>query len=441
MIQGIYSQVMPSLAIHTTTNPQVTKCSSTRNIRNRKRRIITSSSSSERLGRPGKIVRSQRHSQHSQHTHSHVLNLTSLVWRTSIALTFIIGVSSAFVVTPPQATLPKISSSSSSTSTPSSPLSSPLIDEKANVLKSFLSFDHPIRSVSSSSSSGKIITKQSRYGGRTTSNVFPPIIVNSPTMQRNGYNYHTTSMTNPSKRNVLGFDLKMVSPSIEESQMENSSNSSRNTRGGNSRNSSDSNHKSKTNKDTTCPSSNNNLPKNKNECHSSKQPRQSQDYRGTIGIDTLNHRNASPIKKQIVSNLLQSRNYKRGAIGAAAAATTTSSGSRLPHQHRRNMNPFHFDQTVDSSSTESSSSSPSSTSIIDWDENIDRKNVSRSTYSSSTTTRKAGGDKGDSNHGGSNVPMWFPYIPTRQQIETLKIVELKDACSERGLFKVSSSGY
>jgi hypothetical protein len=36
----------------------------------------------------------------------------------------------------------------------------------------------------------------------------------------------------------------------------------------------------------------------------------------------------------------------------------------------------------------------------------------------------------------SCVPMWFPYIPTQQQIESLKIVELKDACHERGLIKV-----
>ena len=36
----------------------------------------------------------------------------------------------------------------------------------------------------------------------------------------------------------------------------------------------------------------------------------------------------------------------------------------------------------------------------------------------------------------STVPGWFPYTPTRSQIERLKVVELKDACGERGLHKV-----
>ena len=37
---------------------------------------------------------------------------------------------------------------------------------------------------------------------------------------------------------------------------------------------------------------------------------------------------------------------------------------------------------------------------------------------------------------GSTVPAWFPWIPTRSQIETLKVPELRDACDERGLAKV-----
>lgn len=36
----------------------------------------------------------------------------------------------------------------------------------------------------------------------------------------------------------------------------------------------------------------------------------------------------------------------------------------------------------------------------------------------------------------SSVPGWFPYVPTRRQIETLKAIELRDACTERGLRKV-----
>ena len=40
----------------------------------------------------------------------------------------------------------------------------------------------------------------------------------------------------------------------------------------------------------------------------------------------------------------------------------------------------------------------------------------------------------------STVPAWFPWIPTRSQIETLKVPELRDACNERGLAKVRRSG-
>ena len=36
----------------------------------------------------------------------------------------------------------------------------------------------------------------------------------------------------------------------------------------------------------------------------------------------------------------------------------------------------------------------------------------------------------------SSVPGWFPYTPTRRQIEILKVAELRDACYERGLAKV-----
>ena len=36
----------------------------------------------------------------------------------------------------------------------------------------------------------------------------------------------------------------------------------------------------------------------------------------------------------------------------------------------------------------------------------------------------------------TSVPAWFPWIPTRSQIETLKVPELRDACDERGLAKV-----
>mmetsp|Transcript_7149 Transcript_7149/g.13562 ORF Transcript_7149/g.13562 Transcript_7149/m.13562 type:complete len:836 (-) Transcript_7149:98-2605(-) len=35
----------------------------------------------------------------------------------------------------------------------------------------------------------------------------------------------------------------------------------------------------------------------------------------------------------------------------------------------------------------------------------------------------------------SSVPEWFPFAPTRRQIERLKVMELRDACQERGLAK------
>lgn len=36
----------------------------------------------------------------------------------------------------------------------------------------------------------------------------------------------------------------------------------------------------------------------------------------------------------------------------------------------------------------------------------------------------------------SCVPEWFPYTPTRRQIERLKVMELRDACHQRGLARV-----
>ena len=35
------------------------------------------------------------------------------------------------------------------------------------------------------------------------------------------------------------------------------------------------------------------------------------------------------------------------------------------------------------------------------------------------------------------MPAWFPWVPTRSQIETLRASELREACDERGLEKVS----
>lgn len=47
------------------------------------------------------------------------------------------------------------------------------------------------------------------------------------------------------------------------------------------------------------------------------------------------------------------------------------------------------------------------------------------------------GNEGKQTKDGSAVPAWFPWVPTRSQIETLRASELREACDERGLEKVS----
>jgi hypothetical protein len=37
----------------------------------------------------------------------------------------------------------------------------------------------------------------------------------------------------------------------------------------------------------------------------------------------------------------------------------------------------------------------------------------------------------------NTLPAWFPWIPTKSQIEFLKVNELKEACAQRGLARVS----
>jgi hypothetical protein len=67
-----------------------------------------------------------------------------------------------------------------------------------------------------------------------------------------------------------------------------------------------------------------------------------------------------------------------------------------------------------------------------------------SSSSTATTTGGGNGHRGSNNNGGVQVlrysspllPAWFPWIPTKSQIMTLKLKELKEACSQRGLTKV-----
>ena len=306
----------------------------------------------------------------------------------SLALIVLLGIGSsstttAFIITPSSNIIPKSShdsitklSSSSSTIIEANVL---LTSSQQQPLKSFV----PSLFEKTSITNGKIITIQNNapYGGRSKSSSlqrYHPIIVNSPSGGVVG-----------SSNNVLGFDLKMVSPSIEESQMENSS--SRNNR----------------RKDQLAPNKNeksistsSNKQKSNNHHH---------DYRGSIGIDTLNTQNASPIKKQIVNNLLLQSYNEFGQV---------------QRRRNRNMNPFQFTSVSSSSGDDDKTAS---TTLLD------QQNVRGGGSSSSDGKSKLIRSDQESS---TNVPMWFPYIPTRQQIESLKIVELKDACYERGLIKV-----
>lgn len=39
------------------------------------------------------------------------------------------------------------------------------------------------------------------------------------------------------------------------------------------------------------------------------------------------------------------------------------------------------------------------------------------------------------------LPQWFPWLPTKAQIQSLKVTELKEACHQRGLVKVRTKEY
>ena len=55
-------------------------------------------------------------------------------------------------------------------------------------------------------------------------------------------------------------------------------------------------------------------------------------------------------------------------------------------------------------------------------------------------TRSTGASSSINNKGGvrleTMLPAWFPWIPTKSQIRTLKVNELREACLQRGLVKV-----
>ncbi|KAL3924665.1 MAG: hypothetical protein SGILL_000902, partial [Bacillariaceae sp.] len=66
------------------------------------------------------------------------------------------------------------------------------------------------------------------------------------------------------------------------------------------------------------------------------------------------------------------------------------------------------------------------------------------TTTTSFATRQSGGNSNsNASHSSARrrsaisfvLPAWFPWIPTKSQIESLKVAELKEACSQRGLIK------
>ena len=69
-----------------------------------------------------------------------------------------------------------------------------------------------------------------------------------------------------------------------------------------------------------------------------------------------------------------------------------------------------------------------------------RRRVAESLRRNAAASNNGNNSKSAEKSPPSTVPAWFPWIPTRSQIETLKVPELRDACDERGLAKVRRSG-
>eukprot|EP00551_Chaetoceros_affinis_P009451 CAMPEP_0203669648 /NCGR_PEP_ID=MMETSP0090-20130426/5949_1 /ASSEMBLY_ACC=CAM_ASM_001088 /TAXON_ID=426623 /ORGANISM="Chaetoceros affinis, Strain CCMP159" /LENGTH=1189 /DNA_ID=CAMNT_0050534373 /DNA_START=368 /DNA_END=3937 /DNA_ORIENTATION=+ len=275
------------------------------------------------------------------------------------------------------------------------------------IIKSFIS----IPSISQGKISlGSLSQNQNRYGGR--SNTYGNVVTVVDHINRQIHFHPVGDKSSSSDRSgVLGFDLKMVSqPSIEENcdKSEQGSNS-RNRR--NNQNSMKSRRKKEQRQHEETNKSNGRVRSSGGNQQS--RSRSSHGHGNWIGIDTLDtsSMNMSPLKKQIASNLLQSRRYRRSRAAAAAASVGASNVNTASGRTREHGN----DPT-----SSSSSSLVSRTNVLDYREG-------------------KGNDTGvEAEQRLSSVPMWFPYIPTRQQIESLKVVELKDACNERGLAKTGN---
>jgi hypothetical protein len=126
------------------------------------------------------------------------------------------------------------------------------------------------------------------------------------------------------------------------------------------------------------------------------------------------HNSISPIKKQVMKNVL--------------------------FKHKKQFNPTcsidtfmnetnnHYDRIISSSSSLTSSTNNQRNTKMRQTKHTNNTNY----RTSSTTTHHSSSTTTNSNH----VPMWLPFIPTTKQIESLKLLELRGACVERGLIKV-----
>lgn len=138
-------------------------------------------------------------------------------------------------------------------------------------------------------------------------------------------------------------------------------------------------------------------------------------------------------------------------IGASRTSLSVSRSTSGPSSHQQQIDASSFDSGLSSSGSKrrsdknaeerggeigtiDSDSSPTSPVTRRVAASLLRNSVSSGGRSSATSG--AVGKDNERASSASVVPAWFPWIPTRSQIETLKMSELREACVERGLNKV-----
>lgn len=130
--------------------------------------------------------------------------------------------------------------------------------------------------------------------------------------------------------------------------------------------------------------------------------------------------------------------------------------NKQQQQRKRGVLGFDLRHSKSESGSSSSSSSSSATTSTTSNEDVDTtspglltwENAPLSTTTTSTMIRNRRESSSSSGAGGGatvaaaggvrlvhSIPAWFPWIPTKAEIMTLKLKELKEACSERGLMK------